>query len=147
MAGFEAPQAAYHAAAAVTDESRARLAAAAPFIAAAALRQAAEEMWERSDGLSQVYSARLRMRADQLDGRQPSQDTREGILAAAGLTEADMPQRPTVHVDVSDWDSPEDAVYDGMPADPHSCRSIPVPTTDAETARLAELLAEGGPDA
>lgn len=50
------------------------LAIAAPHIAAAAA----------------IYGAWLRHRADQLDGRQPTPDTREGILAAAGLTEADM---------------------------------------------------------
>ena len=78
MADFEVPPAAYHAAAAVTDESRARLAAATPYIAAAALRQAAEEMWERSDGLSQVYSAWLRFRADQLDGSVSQAVTTDG---------------------------------------------------------------------
>lgn len=64
--------------------------AAAPHIAAAALRQVAEEMWERTDGMSRVYSAWLRNQADLIDGRQPKPDTREGILAAAGLTEEDM---------------------------------------------------------
>lgn len=73
--------------------TRSVLAVAAPHIAAAALRQAAEDMWDRSDGLAQVYSAWLRHRANQVDGRQPSQDTREGIIAAAGLTEADMQER------------------------------------------------------
>lgn len=78
-----------------SNEEAARVAveAAAPYIAAAALRQAAEEMWDRTDGLAQVYSAWLRHRADQLDGRQPTPDTREGILTAAGLTEADMAER------------------------------------------------------
>ena len=54
--------------------------------------------------------------------------------------------RKPVHVirDFPGW-GPDDDVPE--PVDPHSCRSIPVPTTDAETARLAELLAEGGPDA
>lgn len=93
MAEFDVPQAAYHAAAALTGESRARLSAAAPHIAAAALRQAAEEMWDRSDGTSQVYSAHLRLRADQLDGRQPVPDTREGILAAARVTQDERAQR------------------------------------------------------
>jgi hypothetical protein len=55
---------------------------AAPHIAAAALRQAAEDMWNlpRSDGRRPLgYVAWLRDRADQLDGRQP--------------TEADMAER------------------------------------------------------
>lgn len=50
------------------------LAAAAPHIAAAALRQAAEELWDRMDGepVARAYHAWLNLRADQLDGRQPA---------------------------------------------------------------------------
>lgn len=72
--------------------ARCVLTAAAPHIAAAALRGAAEDLWDRMDGerVATIYHAWLRQRADQLDGRQPSQDTRAGILAAAGLTEQDM---------------------------------------------------------
>lgn len=71
------------------------LAVAAPHIAAAALRLAAEELRDRMDSerLSVIYHAWLLHRADVLDGHQPEPDTREGILAAAGLTEADMQER------------------------------------------------------
>lgn len=68
------------------------LAVAAPHIAATALRQAADEL--RADAplvlTALAAGAYLRRLADALDGRQPEPDTREGILAAAGLTEADM---------------------------------------------------------
>lgn len=76
------------------DDTRVILAAAAPHIAAAALREAAEELLRSSaaglDYIKPTAAAWLRERADRLDGRQPSQDTRAGILAAAGLTEQDI---------------------------------------------------------
>lgn len=99
MAECAVPQSAYDAAVALTDESRARLAAAAPHIAAAALRQAAEHVTtagvegaERRVAL--IVGAWRRFLADDTDGRRPEPDTREGILAAAGLTEADMRRPP-----------------------------------------------------
>jgi hypothetical protein len=106
VAEFEVPQAAVEAgltawkgAATCMPEQdvRAVLCGAGPHIAAAALRQAAEELWDRMDGerLAAIYHAWLLHRADELDGRQPTPDTREGILAAAGLTEADMAERRT----------------------------------------------------
>jgi hypothetical protein len=137
------------------------LESAAPHIAAAALRQAAEE--HQPEG--RVYGApcvvcgvcgwpclagvRLRQIAGELV---PGvEDTREGILAAGGLTEEDMAERRMV-----DWlatlpgpdawprkhaaPRPEET----EPADPHSCRSVPVPTTDAETADPAEYLTGTG---
>lgn len=64
------------------------LAIAAPHIAAAALRQAAEDLPQRRYG---AVAAWLRYRANELVP--PAPDTREGILAAAGLTEADMQER------------------------------------------------------
>lgn len=111
--------------ASTSEDVRVVLTAAAPHIAAAALRLAAEDLWDRMDGerLAAIYGAWLRHRADLLDGHQPEPDTREGILAAAELTEADM----------------------AGPVDPHTCRSVPVPTTDAETAALAEYLTGSAP--
>jgi hypothetical protein len=71
------------------------LAVAAPHIAAAALRQVAEELWDRMDGerSSLIYGAYLRRQADELDGRQPSPDTRDSILAIADGHAAHMRER------------------------------------------------------
>lgn len=71
------------------------LCAAGPHIAADALRLAAEELSADAPLVLTALAAGayLRRRADQLDGYQPEPDTREGILAAAGPTEADMAER------------------------------------------------------
>jgi hypothetical protein len=104
MAEFEVPQAAVDAAHDVLhryegidpDQAEEALKAAGPYIAAAALRQAADAYVDAVGNdyskyfVGQVFGAWLRRRADELDGRKTEPDTREGILAAAGLTEADM---------------------------------------------------------
>jgi hypothetical protein len=72
--------------------ARAVLRPAAPHIAADTLRQAAQELCRAfpSSVFAVEVGAWLRRSADDLDGHQPTPDTREGILAAARLTEADM---------------------------------------------------------
>jgi hypothetical protein len=68
---------------------RAILAAAAPHIAADTLRLAAQELCRAfpSSQFAVQVGVWLRRSADDLDGYQPTPDTQEGILAAAGLTE------------------------------------------------------------
>lgn len=75
--------------------ARLLLAAAAPHIAAAALRQAAETLLTATldRRMALIVGAWLRRHADLLDGHQPTPDTRAGILAAVGLTEEDMQER------------------------------------------------------
>lgn len=95
MAEFEVPQASVEAAVDAwvcagvqnsCEDMELVLTAAAPHIAAAALRQAAEEMQDRMDRsrASLIYGAWLNHRADQLDGRTYEPDTPDGLLAALG---------------------------------------------------------------
>jgi hypothetical protein len=189
------------------------LAVAGPHIAAAALRLAAEELWDRMDGerlagtsgrgcctaptcstaacrrrwlpmgeteaLGATYdtlvSRELWMLRDELHwpdclevawpeviGRAPDvirvrvRDAEAPSWLAGSLVEllfgndrdgeVRVTGRKPVHV-IRDYPGrgPDEDVPDvAGPTDPHSCRSVPVPTTDAETAALAEYLTGAG---